>query len=249
MKELLKEIRKKLEQKTDEKKVKSFQHFFKEKIISLGVKAKDVEIISKEYYKKYFKDKTKNEIFEFCEYLFQSEYFEENIIACRFIIFCSNFYEKKDIYIFERWIDSYVNNWAVCDTFCNHAVGEFLEKYPESIENLKLWSKSENLWKRRASAVSLIIPARKGLFFKEILEIAENLLLDKEDLVQKAYGWMLKAASLSETFVKIDEKIKKEHLENVYNFLLKHKSVMPRTSLRYAIEKMPDELRKVIMTR
>jgi len=87
---------------------------------------------------------------------------------------------------------------------------------------------------RRASAVSLIIPARKGLFLDIIFEIANSLMLDKDDLVQKGYGWMLKAASES-------------HQQEVFDFVMKKKSIMPRTSLRYAIEKMPEEMRKQAM--
>jgi 3-methyladenine DNA glycosylase AlkD len=89
---------------------------------------------------------------------------------------------------------------------------------------------------RRASAVSLIIPARKGLFLDTILEIADNLLLDKDDLVQKGYGWMLKAASES-------------HQQEVFDYVMEKKSIMPRTSLRYAIEKLPVEMRKLAMNK
>jgi 3-methyladenine DNA glycosylase AlkD len=67
--------------------------------------------------------------------------------------------------------------------------------YPEFIEELKKFAVSENRWMRRAAAVSLIIPARKGMFLDDIFRISDILLEDKDDLVQKGYGWMLKAAS------------------------------------------------------
>jgi 3-methyladenine DNA glycosylase AlkD len=95
---------------------------------------------------------------------------------------------------------------------------------------LKDWAKSPNRWVRRASAVSLIIPARKGMFLKDIFEIADILLLDKDDMVQKGYGWMLKATS--ETYQK-----------EVFDYVMSKKEIMPRTALRYAIEKVPQELR------
>jgi 3-methyladenine DNA glycosylase AlkD len=117
-------------------------------------------------------------------------------------------------------------------------------KYPDYITKLKEWTKSPNRWLRRAAAVSLIIPARKGLFLNDIIEIATILLLDKEDLVQKGYGWMLKAASMSEIFVKGDDQTKKKHLDTVFNFVVKNKAIMPRTALRYTIEKMPADLKK-----
>jgi len=87
---------------------------------------------------------------------------------------------------------------------------------------------------KRASSVSLIIPARKGLFLKEIFQIAENLISDKDDMVQKGYGWMLKAASQA-------------HQKEVIDYVMTKKTTMPRTAFRYAIEKMPPELRTKAM--
>ena len=143
-------------------------------------------------------------------------------------------YEPNDFQIFEKWINKYINNWASCDTFCNHTVGEFIQMYPENIAKLKDFAKSENRWVRRASAVSLIIPARKGKFLNDILEIADILLLDNDDLVQKGYGWMLKVASQS-------------NQQAIFDYVMNNKTIMPRTALRYAIEKMPKDLRNEAM--
>ena len=68
-------------------------------------------------------------------------------------------------------------------------------RYPDFVENLKQWCGSPNRWVRRAAAVSLINPAHDGQFKAEIFEIANRLLLDPDDMIQKGYGWMLKAAS------------------------------------------------------
>ena len=106
--------------------------------------------------------------------------------------------------------------------------------FPESIPKIKQWTTSKNKWKRRASAVIFIYSVRKGKYLEESLKIAKSLLLDDEDLVQKAYGWMLKEASNT-------------HQEEIFNFVMKHKSIMPRTALRYAIEKMPANLKKQAM--
>jgi len=108
--------------------------------------------------------------------------------------------------------------------------------YPEYISELKRWAKLDNRWMRRAAAVTLIIPARHGLFLDDIFEIATLLLHDRDDLVQKGYGWMLKAASQA-------------HCNEVFNFVMRHKATMPRTALRYAIEKMPDEMKKDAMAK
>ncbi|MDR2906969.1 MAG: DNA alkylation repair protein [Bacteroidales bacterium] len=242
------EIRQTLKDCADEKARKSSDHFYKEgeRALVYGVRMGEVGTIGKEFYKQ-IKDYPKQDIFEICEELWKSKYLEEAVIACRFTEALHKKYEPSDIKTFERWIKNYVNNWADCDTFCNHTVGTFVMMYPDYIQELKKWTKSSNRWAKRASAVSLIIPARKGLFLKDILEIADSLLLDDDHMVQKGYGWMLKAASMSETFVKGNQETKDEHLKAVFNFVMKHKSVMPRTALRYAIEKMPQDLKAKAM--
>jgi len=233
MESIIKEIREELRLSADEKTFQTSQNFFKEKILFYGVRVPVVNKIGKAYYSK-IAGKSKKEIFELCEELWKSGFIEESFIACNWSYSIKKQYGPPDYEVFERWINKYVNNWASCDTLCNHTVGDFIMMYPEYIEKLKGLSTSSNRWARRASAVSLIIPARKGLFIKEIFEIADILLMDKDDLVQKAYGWMLKSAS-------------EAHQKEVFDYVLKHKKVMPRTALRYAIEKMPSDIKKVAM--
>jgi len=107
-------------------------------------------------------------------------------------------------------------------------------QFPEYTDELKCWTRSENRWMRRAAAVSLIVPAKHGKFLPEALGIAELLLTDSDDLVQKGYGWLLKEAS-------------RKHTEEVFAFVMKNKKEMPRTALRYAIELMPKDLKAEAM--
>lgn len=251
MDKIIAQIRKALKDSADKKTLESSNHYFKEgeRAKVHGVKMGVVGKIGREFYKQ-IKDFPKKEIFAICEELWKSGYLEEAVVACVFSESLHKKYEPSDFKIFERWVKKYVNNWADCDTFCNHTVGTFVMMFPEYVNELKKWAKSRERFVKRAAAVSLIIPARKGLFLKDILEIADILLLDKDDLVQKGYGWMLKAASLSEKTAKgkeCNEEKRKEHLETVFNFVMKHKAVMPRTAFRYAIEKMPQSLRDEAM--
>ena len=108
--------------------------------------------------------------------------------------------------------------------------------YPEFLSKLKKFTNSENRWMRRAAAVSLIVPARKGRFLDEIFEIADGLLTDEDDLVQKGYGWLLKVASQA-------------HQQEVFDYVMRNRTIMPRTALRYAIEKMPKELKVKAMAK
>ena len=229
MDNIIKIIRQELKANSDEQTRNSGQRFFKEQVQLYGVKSALVKKISKKHFKE-IKEAGKDKIFNLCEELWQSGFIEESIIACHWSYFINKSYEPRDFFVFEKWVNEYVNNWASCDTLCNHTIGEFLEMYPEYLNNLKDWSRSTNRWTRRASAVSLIIPARKGLFLKDIFEIADILLLDGDDLVQKGYGWMLKVAS-------------EKYQDEVFKYVMTHKTNMPRTALRYAIEKMPKEIK------
>jgi 3-methyladenine DNA glycosylase AlkD len=228
-------LRSELIRNSDEKVKKSGERFFREEVKLYGIRSAVVASIGKEHYKA-IRDKTRQEIFALCEELWKSGIMEESFIACNWSYFVHKSYEKTDFEVFDRWVNSYVSNWASCDTLCNHSVGTLIEMYPDLISGLKIWAKSDRRWVKRASSVSLIVPARKGRFLKDIFDIADALLPDSDDMVQKGYGWMLKAASQS-------------HQEEVFEYIMRKKAFMPRTSLRYAIEKMPSELKAKAMAK
>ncbi len=233
MSDIIEKVRQQLNENADNQYKKGCQRYFKSKIINYGVKNPIVHQISKESFNE-IKTLPKTEIFELIETLWQSGFIEESYIASDWTNLLKKQYTADDFDLFSKWINNYVNNWASCDSFCNHPMGELILKYPDLLPRLIEFTNSENKWMKRAAAVSLIIPARKGLFLNEIFQIADKLLLDKDDMVQKGYGWMLKAAS---------EAYQKE----VFEYVLKNKKIMPRTSLRYAIEKMPEDMRKEAM--
>lgn len=230
---IVENIRKDLIEHSDEKARKSGETFFKEPVMMHGVKGADVHRICNDHYKKLV-DKSKQTVFNICEELWKTGNMEESIIACIWSYNAHKQYISDDFKVFEKWVNTYVTNWATCDTLCNHSVGTLVEQYPGCLVGLKKWALSQNRWMRRASAVTLIIPARNGKFLEEIFKLADILLTDKDDMVQKGYGWMLKAASQA-------------HQKEVFEYVMKNKSIMPRTALRYAIEKMPVELRKKAM--
>lgn len=217
----------------DEKIRISGERYFKEEVKMYGIKSVVVQNTGKEFYK-IIENHDKAYVFGLCEELFQSGMMEESFVACNWSYNVRKQYTGDDFKIFEKWVENYVSNWATCDTLCNHTVGEFIEMYPLHLSGLKKWAHSGNRWAKRASAVSLIIPARKGLFLNDIFEIADILHSDKDDMVQKGYGWMLKAASQA-------------HQKEVFDYVMRKKTTMPRTALRYAIEKMPAEMKKLAM--
>ena len=219
----------------DEKTRLSGERFFKEEVKIYGVASASAQKFSRDFFKE-VKDLPKDEILALCEEFWKSGYMEESFVACHWSDLILDRLVREDFATLERWVSLYVSNWASCDTLCNHTVGGFIDMYPEYLGELKRWAKSSNRWVKRASAVSLIIPARNGRYLGDIFEIADILLLDKDDMVQKGYGWMLKAASQA-------------HQNEVFEYVVRNKGVMPRTALRYAIEKMPRELKVIAMSK
>ncbi len=228
-------IRQELKRSSDRKNTASARKFFKEKIKLYGATTAVTRKIGKEYFKE-IKNKKKKYIFGLCEELWRSGYMEESFIACNWSYYIRGDYEPGDIRVFKKWVNTYVSNWASCDTLCNHTIGALLEMYPGQVSQLKQWARSRNRWMRRAAAVSLIIPARQGKFLKDVIEIAGLLLADRDDLVQKGYGWLLKSASNA-------------HRKEIFDYIMKEKAAMPRTALRYAIEKMPKGLKMKAMAK
>jgi 3-methyladenine DNA glycosylase AlkD len=226
-------LRRDLQEHADPEIRKTSQRFFKDKITCYGLKTASVVAIAKKYWKE-VKGRPKTEIFALCENLYESGYLEESFIVSNWAHALSGQYEKEDLVVFRRWIDSYIDNWASCDGFCNHTMGDFIEQYPEYIGELRHWTESENRWLRRAAAVSLIVPAKHGKFLNEVIGIASLLLADRDDMVQKGYGWLLKEAS-------------RQHTKEIFSFVMRNRTVMTRTALRYAIELMPENLKAEAM--
>jgi len=233
MSQIVAQIRNDLKASVDEKTCATFQRFFKDPVTCYGVKTSNVSKIAKIYWKT-VRLLSKQEIFDACEELLSSDVTEEAFVVSQWLPNVADKFEPNDLIIFERWINLYINNWAKCDSFCNHTVGLFIEKFPNSINELKRWATSKNRWLKRAAAVSLIIPAKHGKFLQETFEIADLLITDKDDIVQKGYGWLLKEES-------------RNHQKEVLSYVLKNRKIMPRTALRYAIELMPNDLRSEAM--
>ena len=232
---LIEDIRDDLRSAVDPARKDAHKRFFKEQVRFYGVWAAELHAIAKKYWPE-IRKMEKEELFGLCVELLRSGWGEEAMLVGQWVPKTYRVWVYEDIFTFRDWIDRYIDNWAECDTFCNHTMERFLERFPEGIAEIRSWTLSGNRWMKRAAAVSLVIPARKGKFLEDIFFIADTLMDSPDDMVQKGYGWMLKEAS-------------KSHRQEVYEFVLCRRDVMPRTALRYAIEKMPDTMRREAMKR
>lgn len=136
--------------------------------------------------------------------------------------------ERKKIYNLYLKHTRFVNNWDLVDSSAGHIVGAYL--MDRSKKPLYRLATSGNLWKRRIAIVATFSFIKKGKHF-ETLSISKILLKDKEDLIHKAVGWMLR-------------EVGKRDLVTAETFLKEYYHHMPRTMLRYAIEKLPEPKRQ-----
>ncbi|MBI5048260.1 MAG: DNA alkylation repair protein [Deltaproteobacteria bacterium] len=163
--------------------------------------------------------------------LLKSQFHEERLLSLLMLINIfkkTNEEDKEFIYTLYLNNAKFINNWDIVDCSAEHIVGAYLrERNKQPIYNL---ADSKSLWERRISIMSTFHFIKNNEFV-ESLRVSEILLHDKEDLIHKAVGWMLR-------------EIGKRNIMVEEGFLKKHCKTMPRTMLRYAIEKFPKERRK-----
>lgn len=164
--------------------------------------------------------------------LLKSEYHEERLLAIFMLVdLFKKGYSKEKSEIYEAYLShaaKYVNNWDLVDSSASQIVGGYLSDRVRA--PLYKLAQSRNLWERRISIIATYHFIKKDDFV-DTLKISEILLFDGEDLIHKAVGWMLR-------------EVGNRHLETEESFLRKHHKKMPRTMLRYAIEKFEEEKRQ-----
>jgi 3-methyladenine DNA glycosylase AlkD len=231
--ELLAHIRSELASRADPRHREGARSFSREPLDLWGVRAPDVKQISRAAYHE-VKAWPPAQRDEFMDGLWKSGKLEEAGVAIyvyrRFGKQCA----AREFRLFTSWIDRYVTNWAACDGVSSWLLAACLENEPALIRRLPAWTRSRNRWKRRAAIVSLLQEAKQGRHTAEIFEIAERLLTDADDMVQKGVGWVLK-----ETYPKKPRE--------VVAFLKSRAAGAPRLVLRIAAEKMTARDRAAVL--
>ncbi len=227
-------IKKDLQKHKKASRAKILQRFFKtgpgeygEGDVFLGLKVQEIRDVAKKYQESSFSDLKR---------LLSSKAHEERSVAIMILNYQfqkADIKEKGKIYNFYLKNLSGINNWDLVDSSAHKIIGEYLRTSKISRKVLHKLSKSKNLWERRISIISTFQFIKNGEF-KETLRIAKILLKDKEDLIHKATGWMLR-------------EVGKRNLVIEERFLKKHYKTMPRTMLRYAIERIPEKRRQAYL--
>jgi 3-methyladenine DNA glycosylase AlkD len=225
----LKDIREQLQKLGTKERAAVSQRFFKtgpgeygEGDVFVGVKVPELRKLAKRH-----QDLTIKRV----ERLLNSILHEERLLALLILVLKfkkGNAPEQKNIYALYLKNTRFVNNWDLVDASAEHIVGAFLsERNKEPLYGL---ARSRNLWERRISIMSTFHFIKKGSF-SETLRISKILLADEEDLIHKAVGWMLR-------------EVGKRDILSEEAFLKERYKKMPRTMLRYAIERFPESKRQ-----
>jgi len=205
--------------------------------LSYGHKISDIEKVTKAIYNK-FESKYEDAVSIF-ENLVSSNVHEEKFAGVFFLNHFNSNFNQATIDLFEDMISKHCDTWALCDSSCIRVIGPYLgKKYNKQLaeNNIEKWSKSENLWVRRASLVILlkIIMIKKGFDEDYVFGFVEKMLQYTEDYIQKGIGWLLKTCT-------------KFKPDSIFNYLMMNKDRLPRLILRYASEKLPEEKRERVL--
>jgi len=225
----LQDIRSKLRKLGDKQKARTLQGFFKtgqggygKGDIFIGVRVPEIRKLAGKY-----QDISTTDV----QKLLKSPLHEERRLALIILVIKyskGNDVVKKRIYKLYLKNTRHINNWDLVDLTAEKIVGDYLTD--KSKEPLYKLAKSNSLWERRISIMATFHFIKQNNFVQTLI-VAEMLLKDKEDLIHKAVGWMLR-------------EIGKRHLSTEEKFLNEHSQEMPRTMLRYAIERFPESKRQ-----
>lgn len=210
------------------------QWFFKEEIKSHGWYTSDLRRAVRCCRKEILREHEFDFLVEVADQLFSGQILEEKIAA---VFLLENLTDKcgdGEFSLFESWLDR-VSCWADHDGLVHYLVSPMVAARPSRVKAVFHWARSGDRWHRRAACVALIRGARAKMFFPEVVKLSDSLIVDKDDMVQKGLGWLLRETT------KFDAK-------QAVPYLLKIRARASRLVLRTACETLPLSVKKRILS-
>ena len=224
-----------LRAQADPERARRVQNYFKETVRSFGVPSPKVREIAAGLYASIKKIWSVDQAVQLCAILFPKPELESKAIAALILARYKRDFPRTLCARVKQWlVKNYLDNWASVDTFCPEIMAALLSRYPELVKELKTWPRHPNRWVKRASIVSFLKLTKNEGFLDIIYEQAISLFPVADDLIHKANGWVLREAG-------------KRDLARLERFLLAHGPAIPRTTLRYAIERFPTARRRELL--
>jgi 3-methyladenine DNA glycosylase AlkD len=209
------------------------QWFFKDAIKSRGWYTADLRRAAVRFRRELRKERGLDFLIQVADHLFSGPVLEEKIAAVFLLEKLDAEFGDREFQLFESWLDR-INSWADHDALVHSLIGPMVAAKPTRARTVFRWAKSPNRWQRRAACVALIRGARARMFFPEIQKLSNSLLADKDDMVQKGLGWLLRETA------KFDAK-------RTVPYLMKIRGHAPRLVLRTACETLSPEVRQRIL--
>jgi len=212
------------------------RRYFKDQVDFLGLTSPQLRELAAELAARVRRRWTLDEVFQFCEVLLPDRHHEPRGLA---ILVLARFKKEFEPGAFGRirlWLErDYLDNWALVDVTCPELVGHLLSCHPALQDAIREWAGSPNRWVRRASIVSWLKLCKRRECLDRIYAMAEPHFGDPDDLIQKANGWLLREAGKADP-------------DRLEAYLRGRGPKIPRTTLRYAIERFPGDKRTSLLS-
>ena len=207
--------------------------FFKDEIKSHGWYTADLRRIAVRFRREVRKEYGLDFLIEVADRLFSGSVLEEKIAAVFLLEKLDGEFGDAEFKLFETWLDR-ISSWSDHDALVHDLIAPMIASEPARARNVFRWAKSSNRWHRRGACVALIRGSRAKMFFPEIEKLSNFLLADKDDMVQKGLGWLLRETA------KFDAK-------RTVPYLMKIRGRAPRLVLRTACETLTPTVRKRVL--
>jgi 3-methyladenine DNA glycosylase AlkD len=209
------------------------QWFFKDEIKSHRRYTADLRRAAVRFRRELRKEHDLDFVVEVADHLFAGSILEEKIAAVFLLEKLDPEFGDREFKRFESWLDR-ICSWADHDGLVHYLIAPMVASKPARAKTVFRWAKSRNRWHRRAACVALIRGARAKMFFTAITNLSDSLLDDKDHMVQKGLGWLLRETA------KFDAK-------RTIPYLMKIRDRAPRLVLRTACETLPAKVRKQVL--
>jgi 3-methyladenine DNA glycosylase AlkD len=218
----------------DEAKAASYQRFFKEPVNYFGLDNKGMKQIKQDLIDRVRESWTIADAVAFCHAMVEDPHMEARGLGYQTVAQFVGEAPAGLLADIKTWLEQSCDNWGLVDNLAPSVLAPLLELHPDLIPEVVSWTGSPCLWLRRGATVAFVPLVKKAAHLATAYEIASRLFDDTEDLMHKAVGWLLREAGKTDT-------------ERLKSFLLEHGPKIPRTTVRYAIERFPKDERKQLL--
>ncbi len=234
-KEVAAQIRRALNDGGSAEHAAGVQWFFKDEIKSHGWYTAALRRAAVRFRRDLRKEHGLGFLIDVADQLFSGSVLEEKVAAVFLLEKLDAEFRDREFKLFDSWVDR-ISSWADHDALVHSLIAPMIASKPARAKVVFRWAKSSNRWRRRAACVALIRAARAQMFFSEIRKLSDFLLGDKDDMVQKGLGWLLRETA-------------KFDANKTVPYLMKIRERAPRLVLRTACETLPAPVRKEILAR